>query len=232
MLRSRPLRATDLVLAHESEEGQDLDLAVDGQRVVVNRDDLTTRRDALETFGTALKAQLDTEPRPVAQLVTGIDGSIAGFVARMRGLASFAELRTGTAAVFADRRRIFLGLQQTLSDRLARWDQRLGDFVQAIADYDADPVASDDAKFVALLNAERLIRASSTAPLPALPDTFRDDLVNVAQVGVVAQRAALDAIATGEDTIGGLHDALEAQRAAIAASTPSLSTSASKSPRS
>jgi len=220
VLRSRPLRATDLVLANESEGRQDADLALDVQRVIVNRDDLTARRDSVQAFGTALQAQLDTEPRPVAVLITGVDTAISDFVSEMRGLASFAELRTGTAAVFAGRHRIYLGLQQTLGDLLVRWDQRLADFDQAIADYDADPGAPDDAKFAALLTAERFITTANTDPLPAQPDTFRNALVTVSRPAYAGQRSALAALATSEDTVSGLHDALEAQRAAVAGFDP------------
>jgi hypothetical protein len=220
VLRSRPLRATDLALANESQESHDLDVSLDVLRVELNRDDLADRRDDLEAFGTALQAVLDTEPRPVAQIVTDIDDTVDDFVGHMRGAASFAELRTGTAAVFAERHRIYAGLQRTLADLLARWDQRLADFDQAIADYDADPGASDEAKFQALLTAERHLVTSSTTPLPAQPDDFRDDLVTGTRTDFVAQRAVLAGLGTSQVTVGSLHDGLEAGRPAIALHDP------------
>lgn len=216
VFRSRPLRATDFALANESEESHDLDIALDPQRVIVNRDDLSTRRDALETFGSTLRAALDTHPRPVEQIVTAIDTSIDSFVTQLRGIAGFAELRTGTAAVYAERHRIYAGLQRTLRTRLDRWDARLASFDQAIVDYAAEPAAPDDAKFRTLLIAERFIATTNTDPLPARPDDFRDDLVTLARAAFVARRTQLAGLAGSETSVSTLHDALEAERAAIA----------------
>jgi hypothetical protein len=220
VLRSRPLQATDLGLANESEVAQDLDVALGRQRVVVNRDDLASRRDTLAAFATALQAVLDTDPQPVAQIVSEIDDALDDFVAGMRGAASFADLRAGTAGVYGDRHRIYSGLQKTLTDLLTRWDQRLADFDQAIVDYAADPGAADEAKFQALLTAERFLSTGNTTPLPAQPDNFRDDLVNVTRVAFVLERSRLAGFATSEVTVGTLHDALEGERAAVALHDP------------
>lgn len=220
VLRSRPLRSTDLTLANESEEAQDLDVTLDAQRVTLSQSDLTTARDALTAFGTPLQALLDTEPRPVAQIVTDIDTAIDDFVAQMRAAASFAELRTGTAGVFGDGHRIYAGLQQTLADLVARWDERLAAFDQAILDYNTDPGATDEAKFAALLTAERLLVTSNTSPLPAQPDDFRDDLVVGTKVAFVAERNQLEGLGTSEVTVGTLHNALEAERTSIAGFDP------------
>lgn len=220
VLRSRPLRASDLTLQGDAQESLDLDVALDDRRVTLNLADLDAHRSALETWGAALQAQLDTEPQPVGALVTGIDGTIAGFVARMRDAAGFAELRTGTAAVYADRSRLYAGLQQVLADLLERWDTRLTSFDDAITAYDADPGAADEDKIRALLTAERFLLTSNTTVLPALPDDFRDDLVDTTRVAFVAQRDLIAGLATSAVTIGTLHDALEAQRAAITGFDP------------
>ena len=156
----------------------------------------------------------------MAQLVTGIDTAIDDFVTEARAAASFAELRTGSAGVFGDRHRIYAGLQTTLAHLLERWDERLAAFDQAILDYNADPGATDEAKFAALLTAERHLVSSNTTPLPAQPDDFRDDLVTGTKVAFVAERDLLEGLATSEVTIGTLHDALEAERTSIAGFDP------------
>jgi hypothetical protein len=198
----------------------DLDVSLDDQRVILNRTDLDTQRGLIEAFGTALQAQLDTDPRPVDQMVTQIDATIAGFVDLMGEVSAFAGLRTGTGAVYADRARLYAGLQETLADLLERWDLRLTRFDEAMAAYDADPGADDEAKLRALLAAERFLRTENTpAPLP-LPDAFRDDLVGIARVAFVAQRDLLGGLATSEMSISSLHNALEGQRTSIAGLDP------------
>ena len=220
LVQSRPLRPTDMGLAGESAESQDLDIAIDEARLTLNQDDLETRRGALDNFGTALQTLIDSQneadPTPTQQIVTGIDGSLTAFIDAMRGLAPFAELDTGTAAILADRRRIYADMRATLAALLARWEDRLAEFDQAISDYDADPTADSAAKFRALLIAERFIATSDTDPLPADPDDFRNDLVNTRRPVFVAERDTLGALGASAQTLAGLHDGLDAERAAIA----------------
>ena len=223
LLRSRPLRPTDMSLAGEASEAQDLDVGLDPQRLTLNRDALASARDTLAAFGTALQAQLEAidpgDLATAAPVVTGIDGEIASFVAAMRDLAPFAELDTGTGAVFADRRRIYAALQEQLQALIARWDERLAAFDADIAAFDGDPGTDEGARFQALLIAERRISTDTTDPLPAQAQQFRDDLVDIRRPAFVAQRDALAALA-GIITLGGLHDGIEGERAANAAFDP------------
>ncbi len=212
VLSARPLRATDLTLSGESQESLDLDVDLDAQRITLNRTELDGHRTTLDLFGDTLQTKLDADPRPDAQLVTEIDTTVAEFVTAMTDAYGFAELRTGTAAVLGDRNRLYRELQSTLSDLLARWAKRLDDFDLAIAAYDADPGATDEAKFRTLFTAERHLATTNTAAPGPLPDDFRNDLVNNTRAAFVTQRDVLAGFAAGEVTVGGLHDALEGER--------------------
>ncbi len=220
LLESRPLRPTDMALAGEAEEAQDIGVSLDPQRVTLNRDAMAVARDDLDAFGIALEAQLVAEPRPMAQIVTHIDGSVAGFVAAALAAQPFAQLEAGTGVIFGDRARIFAGLQDTLAKRVQRLDDRLAEFDAAIAAYDADPGAGDAPRFEALILAERLIAATNSDPMPADPDDYRNDLVNTLRPAFVAARDALAALGPAQDTVSGLHDGIEAQLAGLAIVDP------------
>lgn len=220
LLRSRPLRPTDMAMAQESEETLDIDVSLDDVRITRNQTELTARRDALETFGNTLQALLDTEPQPTPQIITKIDQSIDTFATLMLALGPYAELDTGTGSVFADRRRIFTELLTGLEELLTRWNERLANFDQAIAEYDANPGEPNEIKFRSLLTAERFIATINTEPLPAQPDDFRNQLVATTRAAFVAERDALDTLASSASAISALHDGIETERPTIAGMDP------------
>ena len=139
----------------------------------------------------------------------------------MHALAPFAALESGTAAIFADRRRIFASLRGKLANLIARWDGYLSRFDAAIAAYDGDPGASPEEKFAALHRDKLLISTDRTTPPPTGdPDDFRDHLVNDLRSDFQTRRDALEALLAGEITLSGLHDAIEASKPANAAFDP------------
>lgn len=216
LLESRPLRPTDMALQEEATETQDISVSLDPQRIVLNRAAMAAARDGLDAFAVALTAQLEAEPQPTAQIVTQSDGSADDFITAVLAAQPFAQLEAGTGVIHGDRSRIFSGLQMTLADRVQRLDDRLAEFDAAIAAYDADPGAGDAIKFETLILAERLIAAANTDPQPADPDDYRNDLINNARADFTAERDALAAIGPAQDTISGLHNAIEARLATLA----------------
>lgn len=223
LLESRPLRPTDMALAGEADETQDIGVSLDAQRVVINRDAMAVARDGLSAFGTTLEALLVTDPQPVAQIVTEIDASVTTFVDAVMTAQPFAQLEAGAGVVFGDRGRTFADLQQKLADRVQRLDDRLAEFDAAIVAYNGAPALGDRPKFEALIVAERLIAATNTDPLPGEPDDpddYRDDLVNTVRVAFVLERDALAALGPAQDTVSGLHDAIAASLAAQAVIDP------------
>jgi hypothetical protein len=210
LLRSRPLRASDMTMSGEANEQVDADIVLAPQRVTLVRDALAAHLADLTAFQAALQARIDAEQH--AEIASEIDQTIDDFTGLMTALGPYAKLDSGTSAVFADRRRSFSSLLSTLQALVDRWDKRVSRFDQAIGDYDADPGAADEAKFLALRNAERLISTGRMDPLPALPDDFRDDLVDNKRVAFMAQRDALSGLHGTAAALGALHDGIEASK--------------------
>ena len=216
LLESRPLRPTDMALQEEATETQDISVTLDPLRISLSRGAMASARDDLDAFAQSLNAQLEADPQPTSQIVTEIDGRTDAFVDAVLAAQPFAQLEAGTGVVFGDRRRIFAGLQATLAERLQRLEARLSEFDAAIADYDADPAAGDTVKFETLILAERLIAASNADPQPVDPDAYRNDLVNNVRAAFVSERDAWAAIGPAEDTLSGLHDAMETRLGTLA----------------
>ncbi len=209
-LRSRPLRPTDMALAQEAKDDQDLTQTLDPLRITLGRDTLEAGRDAVAGIAAALGPQFEADPRPDSTIVTEADGRIDAFVAAMLQIAPFAQLESGTGAIFADRGRAYAALQAAFSDHLPRWTERLDAFDAAIQAHDDDPAADAESQIQRLLIAERIIRTTPNAPTPADPAVFRTLLVDTDRVAFEAARDALAAIGAAETTLSGLHDALAA----------------------
>lgn len=218
LLRSRPLKPSDMTMGGEADEAVDQDTGLAPLRVTLPRDALAADLAALDSFRTPLQTMLDAKDADA--IATGIEQTLADFVALMGDLGPFAGLQTGTGTLYADRRRIYAELRGALSAYLGRWDGRLAEFDARIDEYDAAPGAPDSAKFLALRVAEKLVATSGTDPLPALPGDFRDALVAGKRAAFAARRGALAAILAGPSDLGSLHDAIEGGKAANAAFDP------------
>lgn len=212
LLRARPLRATDMAMAQESNGTVDAGEALAPERITLPLGELAGHVGTLGAFQAALQGQLDASTH--AQIVAEIDVRVEEFAGIMAALAPFAGLDTGTNAVFGDRRRIAASLRGILQAAIDRWDDRLDGFDQAIVDYDAAPAPTDGQKFEALLLAERLISTARTDPLPALPDDFRDLLNGASRAAFAGQFAAMAALHDNAETLADLHAGLQAAKLA------------------
>ncbi|MEM9230424.1 MAG: hypothetical protein AAGB10_12530 [Pseudomonadota bacterium] len=212
LLRSRPLRATDLALSQEAERDSEQQVSLEPERITLNRDALAAAATSLAAFHPPLDTLLEAERTPdnIAQIVSGVDGNISAFIAFMGDLSPYTEFRTGTGQIFADRRRIHAQLRAVLADYIARWVARLDEFDIEITAYDDLPADTpDDQRFLSLQKAERRIVVSPTETLPPTPDQFRADLVDGRRADFVAQRLALEAMRATETSISGLVAAID-----------------------
>lgn len=206
VLRSRPLKASDMTLAADTSDSDDADVAIAPARITLVRDLLAARRAALEAFRAPLQARIDAHEAD--QLIAEMEGRIGQFSGLMRDLSPFAALESGTSGLYLDRRRIFTSMLTRLQEAIDRFNGRLVSFDQAIAAFDTDPAATNEQKFLALEAAERFIATAQRDTLPALPASYRNDLVNVGRPAFVAARDAMVALHNGAAALGTLHAAI------------------------
>jgi hypothetical protein len=210
VLRARPLRPTDLTLANEASSGHDTAVSVDPNRITTVRGALATLRVDLAAFRSPLAALTADRDANRAALIAGADATASQLEALLDRAARFVMPQAGWGFLYDFRARIFSRVLRKAADLAATWTRRLADFDALIVEYNALPAtASDEQRFALLGRAEGLIAAQPTNPLPALPDDYRDDLVNPRRPAFAARLAGFEALqqTTRTDVAGLLADA-------------------------
>jgi len=164
VLRSRPLRASDIALQTESRQEQDETVFADQSRIITVKDELAILRADLTDF--------------IAVPPPTIDETITAMVELLSRAGSFNIAQTGWGLLYDWRRQMFGGALGKVRELTDRWTGNLSKHDVLILDYDNLPVtATDEEKFDLLQRAERLVSTQPIAPLPALPDNFKAVIV-------------------------------------------------------
>ncbi|MBK7599324.1 MAG: hypothetical protein IPJ07_12700 [Acidobacteria bacterium] len=173
LLRSRPLRASDITLQTESGQEQDTSVFVDKQRIVLVKDGMKT----LQTNLAAFNATAAT-----------VDASITAITDLLSEAGKYAIPQSGWGFAFSWKQAAFAGVLKKVDELLNRWVGRLADYDALIAQYTALlPAATDLEKFDILQRAESLITAAPTPqPLPA-PDTFKTTVLDPQRISFVSR---------------------------------------------
>ncbi|MEX0328940.1 MAG: hypothetical protein AB3N07_09480 [Ruegeria sp.] len=204
LLRTRPLRVSDMSMVADTVRDADLAPMLNRDRIALPRAVLNGEILSLVAVRDPLQARIDAEERD--QIISEIDQTIADFAARMVPLTVFDNQGTGTAAVFADRRSIATEVKEKLTTTIERLDTALASFDQLIADFDGDPGADPADRLTLLHNARRLIMTDRSAIPPADPEDFRNDLAGPARTAFVAHRDALETLHNTAPNLSALFD--------------------------
>ena len=211
LLRSRPLRPSDMALMNEAREREDADVLFNIDRATLIRDELAGHLASLQVFQTALQSRIDEAQH--GDIIDEIDVSIATFAHQIMNVSPFDYPEVGIGSIFDDKRRIFKSLLDKLSTMTDRWDEKLVEFDAAIANYAALSEDIDNArKFLDLQKAERLISTQRTTPLPATPDDFHDTLVTAVRAQFVSQLESLKSFYDTANTLSGLYNDIDAAK--------------------
>ena len=162
VLRSCPLRASDISLQTESRQEQDEAVFVNDERI----DAVRTPLEALHTNLTTFNA----DP-------ANIDAAINGIIALLTEAAGFGIPQTGWGWVYEWKRQAFNDVLKRVDELAARWDERLIEYNALIIEYNALPDPGNDAeKFALLERAERFISTQPTFPMAATHADFKTSL--------------------------------------------------------
>jgi hypothetical protein len=207
--RSRPLTAGDVKLAVETSKASEADVRLNPKKI-------TLVRDALKALNTQLGTFIGTiPPIVVANIINNIDSYISDVAAIFNKISRFGMPQTGIGFLLEWKRQHFEQLRKKIEELIARWDNKLTEFDALIVEYNTLPgTATDEEKFTLLQKAERKISTTSTVPLPATPDDYRDELVNNKRV---AFQNKLNDISTilSTNTLSGLYTDIESMIADI-----------------
>jgi hypothetical protein len=215
LLRSRPLRASDMNLANDATAADDGAELLDIDRAKLPLARLSADRDTLKTLRDDVQTDLDTGD--IALIAANVEAHAALFAAVTARVSVYDRPEVSSGSVFADLARIYRELHAMLVARLSEWQQKLDAFDAAIIAFDGDPPADDDAAFAALHEIEINILASPSIRPPAQTSAqFRQSLTATTRTQFVVVRDSLIAVRDGAATVAAMHSGLTAAAALMA----------------
>lgn len=211
LLRSRPLRPTDLSLQSEARKGDNAFPTVGMARLIKARDALQAARDAwlaLADDGDTMLASTDHDV-VAAAVQAGIDTLTDRFAERAAQLALFSIPNHGAAATLEWRRARFAELRGRAVEALVRWDAKLANFDARMASYAAFlPAALDEDRIAHLLGSERTLLTTSSSIDTADHAAFATELKSALRPAFVAARDDLAMCAAITHDLSFLHTRL------------------------
>ncbi|HEV2251672.1 MAG TPA: hypothetical protein VGS06_00615 [Streptosporangiaceae bacterium] len=170
--RSRPLRATDAVLANDATSTANAAVSLDRSRVATPKAALDSLASDITTFLATLNPVVADPVANRATILAQIDAYLDEAVSLLHRAAGFRLASAGWGFALDGRHSAIAALMTQVTTLLDRWNGRLADYDARIAAYDANPPATDDAAFSALEAAEILL-TTSLRPRPATPALLR-----------------------------------------------------------
>lgn len=165
VLRSRPLRPSDVRLAHETDAAAVEDVTIDPARLTAPTNALTAGRDELaDFFLPALDALLADSVANEQALVDGIDQLIRDWAAVGTAVDRCAASPSGLGASYAARGSIYSAIVEKILTLVGEWDERLGEHDDLLVAAAAAP--TEEAAVSLLEEAERKISTKTTIPRP------------------------------------------------------------------
>jgi len=177
LTQSRSLRASDVLRANDATQQDDSTVSLDQSRITAPLAALIALSGDIDNFlNITLTPLLADTTANRAAILAQTDSNIAQAVVLLERAARLALPSSGWGFLYAWLHQAFTDLLAQIAGLVTRWTQKLTDFNNALAAYDALPAATSDADRFAALQAAELIVSSSLAPLPATPALMRASL--------------------------------------------------------
>jgi hypothetical protein len=196
LLRSRPLRSSDVALGIEAQTAQDESVFVDSQRLTEVKTDLGQLLADLTAFHTQPQFQdIEAHRNTILDEIDDYIDQVADLFPRA---AVFGIPQSGWGFAYEAKRQAFIAIRKKVDELIERWNERLNEFDQLINEYDEPfPVKTDEEKFELLRRAERLV-STEIAPLPASPDDLKT-AIELKHTAFVAKRDQFIAVLDTSD---------------------------------
>ncbi len=210
--QSRPIRATDALLANNATPAQDAQVFADHTRITGPKGTLDTIVNSVGTYLATLAPLVADPVANRAAILAGIDGFLDDAVALLERTSRFGLPQSGWGFAYDWRRQAMHDLLALVVARVDDWDARLVKFDQALNDYDALPAATPDAERFQLLQAAEALVAAHLDPPPNTPAALRSALP-AKRLALQTKRGDFHGVAIANHA--SLVDALNAVRARL-----------------
>ena len=162
LLRSRPLRATDVALPTEAKGGAGAPVLARARADFLVAELGSLKNGALKTLLDTLDAVFPAAGPDTATIVANIDSYLDAATSVCQDIARYGIPQTGLAALREQGAGIFLELLALAREIETRWQESLDRFDARVLELPALP--DDDARIASLLEIERLVSTASTDP--------------------------------------------------------------------
>jgi len=208
ILRSRPLKASDIALHNEANQAQEEKVFVDPGRVTLMQTSLSTWQTInLPPFKTTLTTLLADTVANRTQILTDIDANIATAINLLSTASRYGIPQTGWGFAMEWKQRTFGESLKKVRELVDRWDDRLTQFSLRLTDYSAlPPTTADQERYDLLQQAERLVSTTVTTPLPATPADLQTAILTKRDNFLTKLNAFKAILATPTTAIATLHD--------------------------
>jgi hypothetical protein len=181
LLRSRPLRASDVIMSNEAGSSADVLQKLDRSRVDLVLGYLTTKTDALldnktpvkylDDYIALLTASTGENGDDDATIISKTDERLDAYIHLLRILALTGLPQTGTGFAYDWRKTQIKLLMKKVHDLVEIWDAKDQEYTDMLADYGA---LSDEEKIERLLEAEKIISTIATLDPGNDPVAFKN----------------------------------------------------------
>ena len=221
LLKSRPLRSSDLRLQGEAQKADEDFGAINIAKIDAVKAELQTELGTWTTFVTTVTTALTgaDDEAIITGAVNNIDQIVNDFMDAAQSLTKFGIPAAGIGTSLEWERARFTEAITKLDELITRWQQKLIDFQAQLDVYDALDLVSLTAaeKFAKLAIIERTLSTQPLQPPSPTPEQFRIDLEATVRPAFEAVLTQLTAILDNGNTVRDVYTGLAARGADIAA---------------
>lgn len=221
LLKSRPLRSSDLRLQGEAQKADEDVGTINIAKINGAKTELQTALGTWNAFITTVTAALTgaDDEAIIASAVNNIDQIVGDFMNAAQTLTKFGIPAAGIGSSLEWERARFIEAIAKLDELIDRWQQKLIDFQDQLNAYDAlDLLSMPTAdKFAKLATIERILSTQPLQPPSPTPEQFRSDLETIVRPSFQNIFAQFTAIMDNGNTVGDVYVGLAGLAADIAA---------------
>ncbi len=219
LLRSRPLKATDMRRQNEAAGSEDTNATIRERKITSVRDLLNDRQASLNALVTGLDTLLagPDEAAVLTNIVSNIDSVIVNYSDVVGQISLFGLPHTGTGFVWDWRRQTFAKLLALVDKIIAFWARQKVEFNNRLGAFGSlDPEVTDQNRIQYLIEVGLLLNSQPLVPASTNPNP--NDLLsplNNILTDFEAAETDLAALRAGTQSLGALYQGLQSQAAAI-----------------
>jgi hypothetical protein len=221
LLKSRPLRSSDVRLQGEAQKADEDVGTIDLAKINAAKAELQTALGTWDAFVTTVTTALTgaDDEAIITNAVDNINQIVSDFMDAAQSLTKFGIPAAGIGTSLDWERSRFTEAITKLDQLITRWQQKLVDFQDQLDAYDALDLASMTAadKFAKLAIIERILSTQPLEPPSPTPEQFRTDLETTVRPEFEGVLTQLTAILDNDNTVQDVYVGLANLAADIAA---------------